>query len=106
MAKERQKQAIALNMIRKHLDLETIAEVTGLTIAQLQQLQSQAEQNYAITINLLRSGLAIESIAQDTGLTIEQLQQLQAENQWRSLILLQLCPIDGTIALIIYRQSN
>jgi hypothetical protein len=30
---------IALNMLRRHLALETIAEVTGLTIAQLQQLQ-------------------------------------------------------------------
>lgn len=31
--------AIALNLIRKSLPLETIAEVTGLTIAQLEQLQ-------------------------------------------------------------------
>ena len=31
--------AIALNLIRKSLPLETIAEVTGLTLAQLQQLQ-------------------------------------------------------------------
>ncbi len=31
--------AIALNMLRKSLPLETIAEFTGLTIAQLQQLQ-------------------------------------------------------------------
>ena len=33
-------RSIALNMLRKNLDLETIAEVTGLTIAQLQQLQA------------------------------------------------------------------
>jgi hypothetical protein len=33
--------AIALNMLRKRLDLETIAEVTGLSIAQLQQLQAE-----------------------------------------------------------------
>ena len=33
--------AIALNMLRKNLPIETIAEVTGLTIAQLQALQSQ-----------------------------------------------------------------
>jgi predicted transposase/invertase (TIGR01784 family) len=33
---------IVLNMLRKQLDLETIAEVTGLPIAQIQQLQSQA----------------------------------------------------------------
>jgi hypothetical protein len=32
---------IALNMLRKNLALEIIAEVTGLTIAQLQALQSQ-----------------------------------------------------------------
>ena len=37
---ERATQSIALNMLRKKLDLETIAEVTGLTIAQLQQLQA------------------------------------------------------------------
>ena len=33
-------ESMALNMLRKKLDLETIAEVTGLTIAQLQQLQA------------------------------------------------------------------
>jgi predicted transposase/invertase (TIGR01784 family) len=37
---ERQKQTIALNLLRKNISLETIAEVTGLTIEQLQQLQS------------------------------------------------------------------
>jgi hypothetical protein len=34
-----QKQEIALKMLGKNLLLETIAEVTGLTIEQLQQLQ-------------------------------------------------------------------
>jgi hypothetical protein len=47
MAEERvwveEKQAIALNMLRKQLDLETIAEVTGLTIAQLQALQVESQ---------------------------------------------------------------
>ena len=37
---EKERQTIALNLLRKKLDLETIAEVTGLTIAQLQQLQA------------------------------------------------------------------
>jgi predicted transposase/invertase (TIGR01784 family) len=36
---------IALNMLRKQLDLETIAEFTGLPIEQLQQLQPQAATN-------------------------------------------------------------
>jgi len=40
-AEERQKQTIASNMLRKKLDIETIAEVTGLTIAPLQQLQHE-----------------------------------------------------------------
>jgi predicted transposase YdaD len=35
-----QKQEIALKMLGKNLSLETISEVTGLTIEQLQQLQS------------------------------------------------------------------
>jgi predicted transposase YdaD len=43
MAQER--RTIALNMLRKNMALETIAEVTGLTIAQLQQLQAQTGQN-------------------------------------------------------------
>ena len=34
------RRSLAFNMLRKKLDLETIAEVTGLTIAQLQDLQS------------------------------------------------------------------
>ncbi len=37
-----QSTKIALKMLGKQLDLETIAEVTGLPIAQIQQLQSQA----------------------------------------------------------------
>ena len=38
--KEQERQSIALNLLRKNIPLETIAEVTGLTIEQLQQLRS------------------------------------------------------------------
>jgi hypothetical protein len=37
---ERQKQSIALNLLRKNIPVETIAEATGLTLEQLQQLRS------------------------------------------------------------------
>jgi predicted transposase/invertase (TIGR01784 family) len=37
-----QKQEIALKMLGKNLSLETISEVTGLTIEQLQQIQSSS----------------------------------------------------------------
>jgi hypothetical protein len=36
---------IALNLLRENISLETIARTTGLTIAQIQTLQSQAQQN-------------------------------------------------------------
>ncbi len=36
---------IALNMLRKNMALETIAEVTGLTIEQIQALQAQDGQD-------------------------------------------------------------
>jgi predicted transposase/invertase (TIGR01784 family) len=36
---------MVLKMLHKQLDLETIAEVTGLPIEQIQQLQSQAATN-------------------------------------------------------------
>ncbi len=36
-------RSIALNMLRKKLDIETISDVTGLTIAQIQDLRSQLE---------------------------------------------------------------
>jgi AraC-like DNA-binding protein len=42
---EKARQTIALNLLRENIPLETIAEVTGLTIAQLQELQAQAAQN-------------------------------------------------------------
>ncbi len=42
---EKERQTIALNMIQKNFPLELIAEVTRLTIEQLQQLQSQATQD-------------------------------------------------------------
>ena len=35
--------AIALNMLQKNLDVETIAEVTGLSIAQIQSLQNRVD---------------------------------------------------------------
>jgi predicted transposase/invertase (TIGR01784 family) len=37
---DRATQTIALNLLRKNIPLEMIAEVTGLTIEQLQQLQA------------------------------------------------------------------
>jgi predicted transposase/invertase (TIGR01784 family) len=38
-AREEEREKIALNLLRKNIPLETIAEVTGLTIEQIQQLQ-------------------------------------------------------------------
>jgi predicted transposase/invertase (TIGR01784 family) len=38
-AREEEREKIALNLLRKNIPLETIAEATGLTIEQLQQLQ-------------------------------------------------------------------
>jgi hypothetical protein len=40
----KQSKKIALKMLDKRLELEMIAEVTDLTIAQIKQLQSQAVQ--------------------------------------------------------------
>ncbi|MBW4622843.1 MAG: cytosolic protein [Cyanosarcina radialis HA8281-LM2] len=42
--REEERQEIALNLLRKQIPLETIAEVTGLTIEHLQQLQVQSEE--------------------------------------------------------------
>lgn len=39
-----EKQAIALNLLRMNFDLERIAEATGLSIAEIQTLQSQQQQ--------------------------------------------------------------
>ncbi len=44
-AREDERQAIALNLLRENIPLETIARTTGLTIAQLQLLQVQSSQN-------------------------------------------------------------
>jgi antitoxin component of RelBE/YafQ-DinJ toxin-antitoxin module len=44
-AQERKQQEIALKMLRKNMPLETIAELTELSTAQLQSLQSQLETN-------------------------------------------------------------
>jgi predicted transposase/invertase (TIGR01784 family) len=41
--REEERQEIALNLLRQHIALETIAEATGLTIEHLQQLQAQVE---------------------------------------------------------------
>jgi predicted transposase YdaD len=40
-AKEEKAQEIALKMLRKDLDLDTIAEFTGLSIVQLQEMQAE-----------------------------------------------------------------
>jgi hypothetical protein len=44
-AQERKQQEIALKMLRKNMPLETIAELTELSIEQLQSLRSQLENN-------------------------------------------------------------
>jgi antitoxin component of RelBE/YafQ-DinJ toxin-antitoxin module len=44
-AQERKQQEIALKMLRKNMPLETIAELTELSIEQLQILRSQLENN-------------------------------------------------------------
>jgi hypothetical protein len=41
--REEEPQAIALNLLRENISLGTIARITGLTIAQLQQLQSEQQ---------------------------------------------------------------
>jgi predicted transposase YdaD len=41
-AQEKVCRSIAINLLRQHLDLAMIAEATGLSIAQLQDLRSQA----------------------------------------------------------------
>ncbi len=40
---EKATHTIALNMLRKNMPLETIAELTGLTIAQLKKLQAKKQ---------------------------------------------------------------
>jgi predicted transposase YdaD len=40
-AQEKVRRSIAINLLRQHLDLAMIAEATGLSIAQLQDLRSQ-----------------------------------------------------------------
>jgi predicted transposase/invertase (TIGR01784 family) len=40
---DRATQKIALNMLQENISLEMIARITGLTIEQLQQLQSDRE---------------------------------------------------------------
>jgi predicted transposase YdaD len=44
-AKEEERQTIALKMLRKNMPLETIVEITELTIEQVQALQAQSEKN-------------------------------------------------------------
>ncbi len=44
-AKQESQQEIALKMLRKNMPLETIAELTELSIEQLQFLRSQPENN-------------------------------------------------------------
>jgi predicted HTH domain antitoxin len=41
--REDERQAIALNLLRENISLGTIARITGLTISQLQQLQSEQQ---------------------------------------------------------------
>jgi predicted Rossmann fold nucleotide-binding protein DprA/Smf involved in DNA uptake len=44
-AQERKQQEIALNLLRKNIPLEVIAEATGVSIERLQSLQAQLEIN-------------------------------------------------------------
>jgi predicted HTH domain antitoxin len=78
---DRERQRIALNLLRKNISLETISEVTGLSIDRLQKLEQGVEQGrdrerQTIALNLLRENIPLETIAEVTGLTIDRLQQL------------------------------
>jgi hypothetical protein len=42
-SKVEERESIALNMLRRNLDLQTIAEVTGLSITQIQALQTESQ---------------------------------------------------------------
>jgi hypothetical protein len=44
-SKQEERQTIAIKMLRKNIPLETIVEITELTIAQVQALQAQSEQS-------------------------------------------------------------
>jgi predicted transposase/invertase (TIGR01784 family) len=44
---QRQKQSIALNMLQENIPLETIARITGITVEQLQQFQSDSRSSDA-----------------------------------------------------------
>jgi predicted transposase/invertase (TIGR01784 family) len=44
MGREEEKQAIALNLLQQGFPMEAIAQATGLTLKQLQQLQNQVTQ--------------------------------------------------------------
>ena len=43
-ARQDERETIALNMLQENMPLEAIVRVTGLTIAQLQQLQASQQQ--------------------------------------------------------------
>jgi predicted transposase YdaD len=43
--RQEKRQVIALNMLQDNLPLEQISRLTGLTIAQVEELQPQAERN-------------------------------------------------------------
>jgi predicted transposase YdaD len=40
LALAQEKQTIALNLLKQEIEMETIAQVTGLTMAQLKRLQA------------------------------------------------------------------
>jgi predicted transposase/invertase (TIGR01784 family) len=54
-AREEEREKIALNLLRKNVQLETISEATGLTIEQLQQLRSRSVGSAESTDNIDRA---------------------------------------------------
>jgi predicted transposase YdaD len=49
--KVEERKSIALNMLKDNLPLETIARFTGLSIAQLQQLQTESLEEMHAKVN-------------------------------------------------------
>lgn len=78
-------QEIVLNLLSQGLDLDSVANVTGVSVEDIQQLQVSKESSNIqskvekIICNLLQKGLDLDFIANVTGVSVEDIQLLQEQ---------------------------
>jgi hypothetical protein len=75
-----EREEIAINLLRRGRQIDTIASTTGLSLEDIHQLQQQLyNRSQEFALHMLSRGAEIDIITRVTGLSLEEIEQLQQQ---------------------------